>query len=111
MHVIVNQSRPPSLGTELALALFCPCSVATGSYPLAGQCNLKCRMFFVSRFTVLYLFRFSYNSFLQREEHASPPRGVEQRVVYSIYYNGTLVLPWRGERGVALAGCVWMRVE
>jgi len=32
--------------------------------------------------------------------------GVEQRVVYSIYYNGTLVLPWRGERGVALAGCV-----
>ena len=29
--------------------------------------------------------------------------GVEQRVVYSIYYNGTLVLPWRGERGVALA--------
>ena len=29
---------------------------------------------------------------------------VEQRVVYSIYYNGTLVLPWRGERGVALAG-------
>ena len=36
---------------------------------------------------------------------------VEQRVVYSIYYNGTLVLPWRGERGVALAGCVWVRVE
>jgi len=34
-------------------------------------------------------------------------RIVEQRVVYSIYYNGTLVLPWRGERGVALAGCVW----
>ena len=32
---------------------------------------------------------------------------VEQRVVYSIYYKGTLVLPWRGERGVALAGCVW----
>ena len=36
---------------------------------------------------------------------------VEQRVVYSIYYNGTLVLPWRGERGVALAGDVWVRVE
>ena len=36
---------------------------------------------------------------------------VEQRVVYSIYYKGTLVLPGRGERGVALAGCVWVRVE
>ena len=43
-----------------------------------------------------------------------PPRQaqiVEQRVVYSIYYKGTLVLPGRGERGVALAGCVWVRVE
>ena len=36
---------------------------------------------------------------------------VEQRVVYSIYYKDTLVLPGRGERGVALAGCVWVRVE
>jgi len=36
---------------------------------------------------------------------------VEQRVVYSIYYNGTLVLPWRGERGVALAGLCLVRVE
>ena len=37
--------------------------------------------------------------------------GVEQRVVYSIYYNGTLVLPWRGERGVALAGLCLVRVK
>jgi len=36
---------------------------------------------------------------------------VEQHVVYSIYYNGTLVLPWRGKRGVTLASCVWVRVE
>jgi len=42
---------------------------------------------------------------------ASRTEGVEQRVVYSIYYKGTLVLPGRGERGVALAGCVWVRVE
>ena len=28
---------------------------------------------------------------------------VEQRVVYSIYYKGTLVLPGRGERGVAFS--------
>ena len=44
-------------------------------------------------------------------DDSEPPATVEQRVVYSIYYNGTLVLPWRGEREVALAGLCLVRVE